>query len=237
MRNRYLSLFLLFFLEIGGLQAAPLNYTFDGYIDSFGSDPAGEAASAGLGFLSLVSYTVQLDFDATGTRTYPDGTIQSYVDTTGSFFGDSYSTDYFYAIFVSGHTLLSPYVKTVSDYIDHNLGTSVRWSSGTASGEISIADQLVLQHQGIAVQDWVIGQGITGIYSYGDETAGTFSTFRTNLTLTGITPVPVPAAAWLFGSGLLVMVGGARRKIDKQQIKNSQIRNAVMRFFKDVIFL
>ncbi|MCP9451523.1 MAG: VPLPA-CTERM sorting domain-containing protein [Nitrospira sp.] len=28
-----------------------------------------------------------------------------------------------------------------------------------------------------------------------------------------ITPVPLPAAAWLFGSGLATMIGIARRKI------------------------
>jgi hypothetical protein len=36
--------------------------------------------------------------------------------------------------------------------------------------------------------------------------------YRRGNTIT-ITPVPLPAAAWLFGSGLATMIGIARRKI------------------------
>ncbi len=48
-------------------------------------------------------------------------------------------------------------------------------------------------------------QGV-GIQSLSDE-----SRAMDNLTITAA-PVPVPAAAWLFGSGLLGLVGVARRK-------------------------
>ena len=46
---------------------------------------------------------------------------------------------------------------------------------------------------------------------------GPFQGFNANfdissITITDITPVPVPAAAWLFGSGLLGLVGVARRR-------------------------
>jgi len=34
-----------------------------------------------------------------------------------------------------------------------------------------------------------------------------------SLTLTNISSVPVPAAVWLFGSGLLGLIGVARRKV------------------------
>ncbi len=54
------------------------------------------------------------------------------------------------------------------------------------------------------------GDGIPGI----PMVDGAFIGFNANFNLNGITPsaVPVPAAVWLFGSGLLGLVGVARRK-------------------------
>ena len=40
-------------------------------------------------------------------------------------------------------------------------------------------------------------------------TAGDTAEFTTNFE---VTPVPVPAAVWLFGSGLLGLIGVAKRK-------------------------
>lgn len=54
------------------------------------------------------------------------------------------------------------------------------------------------------------GDGILGVPM---ATGGPFSGFNSNFNLQGtLTPVPVPAAFWLFGSGLLGLIGIARRK-------------------------
>lgn len=52
-------------------------------------------------------------------------------------------------------------------------------------------------------------------FSYPNESGS--SSFDFNLTLTEVTAVPVPAAAWLLGSGLAVLVGhGTKRKSDRK---------------------
>ncbi len=48
--------------------------------------------------------------------------------------------------------------------------------------------------------------GGSGVY------AGGTNSFNVSLTLAPVSAVPVPAAAWLFGSGLLGLLGAARRK-------------------------
>ena len=70
----------------------------------------------------------------------------------------------------------------------------------------------------------IVGSNPSGTLPFTDDgiggspmKAGPFPGFNANfditdLTITSVTPVPVPAAVWLFGSGLLGLVGVARRK-------------------------
>lgn len=57
------------------------------------------------------------------------------------------------------------------------------------------------------------GDGVNGV---GMPAGGPFAGFNANFNLNGVSvstsPVPVPAAVWLFGSGLLGLVGVARRR-------------------------
>lgn len=209
-RRLYKGAVFLLFLSTSALQAAPVDYTFSGYINNIGTDPGGVIAAAGLGLFSPVSYTVRIDFASTGSRTRADGTIQYYTDTSGSSYGMGYVTDYFHAELISGHTPLPPYI-TSTDYIASNIGASTWWANGTAGGDISVVDALYIQSQHRAVQDWVIGQSITGLYAFGNPSTGTYGAISSQLNLVGITPVPVPPALWLFGAGL-VGIGSMLRK-------------------------
>jgi hypothetical protein len=57
------------------------------------------------------------------------------------------------------------------------------------------------------------GDGIMGVpTAAGGPTAGFNYNFNANLTPVIVDPIPVPAAVWLFGSGLLGLVGVARRR-------------------------
>jgi hypothetical protein len=68
-------------------------------------------------------------------------------------------------------------------------------------------------------QTWMLaavdgnGDGVMGIpMAAGGPFAGFNAGFNANMTPTLNSPVPVPAAVWLFGSGLLGLIGIARRK-------------------------
>jgi len=211
------------------VNAASSYYTFEGYIDNFGSDPSGEATSAGLGRFSPVSYTVEIDFSGTGSRTLQDNTTEYLSDSTGNIYG-WYSTDYFYASLIeSSHPLLSPAISyTVSagisdDVIESNYGYSSTTTKtviidGVSSigynygGSLALVDSLNIQSQHKLIQDWGIGDEVQGLYTYGDWSNDTYTSFGTNLTLTNISPVPLPASIWFFGSGLIGLIGVARRK-------------------------
>ena len=207
------------------LNAAPLYYTFEGYIDNFGSDPAGEAADAGLSLFSAISYTLEVDFSASGSITHSDGVVEYLLDTSGYFYGSEYTTDYFYtSLIASSYPALSPSIPLSNeDYIDNNLGTSITWTNATASGQLHVADSLLIQSQHRTVNDWIIGEELQGFHSYGNELVSTDSIFRSSLTLTSISPVvvPVPAAIWLFGSGLIGLIGLAKRKKYHSCIKDN----------------
>ena len=207
------------------VNAASMYYTFDGYIDNFGIDQTGEATSAGLGYMSQVSYTVEIDFSGTASLTHPDNTIEDLSDVSGNYYG-WYSTDYFYASLIeSSHPLLSASkpLTLSDDIIDSNIGYSVTSTSTVIidgvssigydySGTLNLADSLTIQSQTKQVQDWEMGYKVNGFYSYGDRSDGSYNTFGLNLTLTNISPVPLPAAAWLFASGFIGLVGFVRRK-------------------------
>jgi hypothetical protein len=51
-----------------------------------------------------------------------------------------------------------------------------------------------------------------GMCMTGHAAGGTMAATPASLTISEASPVPVPAAAWLFGSGLIGLVGVARRK-------------------------
>ena len=62
--------------------------------------------------------------------------------------------------------------------------------------------------------DALTDAGGTTTLFYFDETVDAFATYRhaSTGTLVGVSAVPIPAAGWLFGSGLVGLIGVARKK-------------------------
>ncbi|HQU17212.1 MAG: hypothetical protein B7Z74_00915 [Deltaproteobacteria bacterium 21-66-5] len=93
---------------------------------------------------------------------------------------------------------------------NNNIDVAVVWD---ANGVFGNSSQQSLSGTGVwnAVSVDGNGDGVPGIPMVA---GGPFAGFNANFNLNGITPapVPIPAAVWLFGSGLLGLVGVGRRK-------------------------
>lgn len=99
-------------------------------------------------------------------------------------------------------------VGQVGYYNVASWGNTLGGSAYTAAGTVGTA--IDFYHVGLVVDQLFLGNEVSyaqllGSWNLGTNGMLTYSAAGTN-------PVPVPAAAWLFGSGLLGLVGVARRK-------------------------
>ncbi len=78
----------------------------------------------------------------------------------------------------------------------------------TIMEQMVYADETRLGMMGPYLTGWL---GMTGHKDYGGG-VGSMGGFPVSLTITQVAAVPIPAAAWLFGSAILGMAGTARRK-------------------------
>ena len=197
--------------------AAPLYYTFDGTITVISHDNAGAIADAGFSVGSSVTYTLLIDFDAAASETHFGGYVDydSYVDST--------SWDYFYVDYAGGsalsevdggfYNLVGP-----ADGSGPMSASEKNWGYDTLLGQPggylhvnSDDDMLQLKKTGVNVSDWTIGTTVN-VSNWAFDSLGNQSQLFAEVQLTGISSVPVPAAAWLFSSGLIGLIGIARRK-------------------------
>lgn len=197
--------------------AAPLYYTFEGSITTISHDNAGAIASAGFSVGSSVTYTLLIDFDAAASETHFGGYVDydSYLDTG--------SWDYFYVDYIGGDALTEVdggFYNTVgpADGTGSMNASEKNWGYDTLVGvpggflhTNSDDDQLQLKNIGLNVSDWVIGTTII-VDNWAFDSANNQSQLFAEVQLTSISSVPVPAAVWLFSSGLIGLAGLARRK-------------------------
>jgi hypothetical protein len=95
-----------------------------------------------------------------------------------------------------------------------------KWSTSPESGGTdTLSGTLSGFNNGSLV--WQVSTGLNGSYEYYGAQAGLIDELHLgfgnvflvdNLSLNGVSTVPVPAAVWLFGSGLIGLIGLARRK-------------------------
>ncbi|MES9971966.1 MAG: VPLPA-CTERM sorting domain-containing protein [Candidatus Thiodiazotropha sp.] len=190
----------------GSAQSAPVYYTFEGHITNI-RDDVGAVASAGLSVNDNVAYTFLIDTDRLGTLTRNDGSVSVLPDTTPDY-------DYFYVDFISGSEINPVDGGSFNEPFstaERNYGADM---FSTASGMITGGSQnnyVMFYSHDQYVNDWVIG---SNLYGFEMAMGSNFqsSSYNVDLSLTSMNPVPIPAAAWLFISGLLGLLGFNYRK-------------------------
>ncbi len=99
-----------------------------------------------------------------------------------------------------------------------NSSTSVRYFSGNSTGNhgywgLNSADNTIFSTGAYGTSSW--SPLATSLFQVSDITDITYMYDSQRAWITvddGISAVPVPAAIWLFGSGLIGLIGVARRK-------------------------
>lgn len=186
----------LIFLISGKVFSAPMYITFEGLVDISLGDPSYTGKN--------MVVTIKYDFDLDGYFFLADGTKLIANDTT--------DMDYFYAELISssigGNTF-----NAYGQYGGHS--DDFYGGSGKGSNNQSIfafQDSLIINPDA-KIQNLVVG------YEAPSNRWAHYTTNTENIQVRGFTvtyhgltnPVPVPAAAWLFGSATLGLVSLKRK--------------------------
>lgn len=203
----------------GVAHALPMYYTFEGTITSIENDSLGLVSQAGLIVSSQVSYTFLVDFDEQGFTIYADRPTYIPVDQD--------INDWFYDELITSPYLYSDY--GIFDEIryygqnyfgDFTHGSIVMTFNVNAQDSLYYGDAYYVGVGGIGlnselVTDWQVGDVVRGVEHYRAMNADA-SRIISSLTLTNITPAPVPEPSTiiLFGAGLIGYLG-MRRKLKR----------------------
>jgi hypothetical protein len=212
MKNISLFLFtiLLILLCVGITFAAPYYYTFEGQITSI-NDGAEIINEAGLTIGDDVTYVFLIDYNKPSTYTRNNGTIYTYIDNANN--------DYFYFDYVSGSLIEEKdggYYNSDTDIAEYNHGRySLTGSNHTVAYSRSQDNWARIEAFLGPMPSWSIGDTLVGAEIAYDST-GASSFFNSSLTVTNISPapVPIPTSMLLLGSGLIGIVG-IKRKYQK----------------------
>ena len=206
-----------------GAASSSTIFTIDGTISQFG----GTAGSAllqhytdtyGISDGDTMSFEVEVDFQRQGEITNADGSIttltdvplQSNCDTCYGYSGIQYD----YATLLSSSFDFSPF----STGLNYNVATS-NYHTGMAIdshwGYIDLSNLLRLSTDGestnVLVYNWTLGHQMSASIDL-DDGSGAVSYYGSNFSITDVNVIPVPAAVWLFTSGILGLLGFMRRK-------------------------
>ncbi len=181
-----------------------------------------------------VDLTTMAFYDAAGTPQFFAGGLNTGVVTTTSFgaagtgAANSGTSPFFGTAWTADQAMWSEATGTATNWSGSSLSGAFNYDYTLAAGQVAVgisftwgasSEIMVLQifdcSNGIdcAGVTWDPAHGADGASHAVPGTAMANGPFTDqHATFAGVSAVPVPAAVWLFGSGLLGLVGVARRK-------------------------
>jgi len=189
-----------------GANAAPVAFTFTGTVSSI-SDYAG-IIDGSFGVGAEVEYVFTIDFAEDGFRTrYGGDVVTTSDDSTNGY-------DFIYTDLVSGGLIsgVSSDMTTSSYTEEYNFGYDnnpnyFRYIYGGSDSEHTRIESHCCTENYFS--DAEIGDSFTGFEQAGTGSASV-SFIYSDLTLTSVSAVPLPAAAWLFISAIAGLAGAKR---------------------------
>lgn len=179
---------------------------------------AGLYLGAEVTFQFLVDTTADGQYQNYGGETLikPD-TYEIYGEPSGFI---EIETDYFYSEYLSGSALgndtlgafhsstdTSNYLYGYSLYENNNFRTS-QLMAGSRNDPLSISSGF---NGGKEIKDWVVGDTLR--FTQGLYIDNFYASVLGDVELVSIEVIPVPAAVWLFASGLFCFIATSKRKI------------------------
>lgn len=208
MQRNATVLFLFVFFAIT-TQAATVNYLFEGTVTevvSVNVYPITPIVDSGIQVGDTVNYRTQIDFTRTGTET----TEASIINNVNLVNGTSYHAEY-----LDGDHVFGDY----SNVLERNWA----WEGGPtancltnpryACSGITVMDRLSINtYDPTSIAAWAIGDQFRA-FDYASTDNKLYGGFIiSDVVLTQITTIPVPATVWLFGSALIGLAGIKRKK-------------------------
>ena len=219
-----LSLLAGLFLSVSA-QAALVNLSFTGTtttgtsmeaIFSINSADITPATTSGGAISPLPTIDVGSSFPLSGAQFSLNSGIPTIFDTTNAYYGpdSNFETYNFYAgnyLSISPSPFIQlgfPYASSFS-YDTNTNNVTLNMSildpaTGSLVGQIYTGSNFSIDLRGLNSTSPNAFNGYTNTENFTVDTL--------NISVTGISAVPVPAAAWLFGSGLIGLFGFARKK-------------------------
>jgi len=201
----------------GMVGASPVLYTFQGEVTKLLDDSAGYLSNSNITLGTVFSYTFLVDFDMPGTAERYNGETTTFVD---DYMGNG--LDYFYADFLSESILTPDYDLAFTNPSDPNISEYNVGYRNLSNPILGYTAQLFggstshfIEFQTPESDPFSIGTAWMYnevIHLAADAADDDMDGFNATMMLTQISSVPAPPAVWLFGSGLLTLVGAAKRK-------------------------
>jgi hypothetical protein len=184
--------------------AALVNYYFEGVVVA--NDTGQPTASIPLG--TLLSYHFIIDSSILGSRTFENGAVDypSYAPDGYTFWGDIISgrmlsgDGYYNNPSSPGYSLARE--KEINYGVDF-----ISLPDWLATGSQDSPQTLIAKHK--TFTEWTAGDEFR-IYEMQYFADGSHVVMTGDLTLVSVSPVPIPGAVWLLGSGLIGLIGVRR---------------------------